>query len=106
MLRSALPLLISARVGATLTGELTGAGVPPAVADGLRGAEDAVAMGVAPVSGDMPAGLRAAVVEDSGQAFMNGVHVAVVVTGALCVLGTALAAAGLRPPRPRRAEAP
>jgi hypothetical protein len=103
---SVLVSLISARVGATLTGELTGAGVPPAVADGLRGAEDAVAMGVAPVSGDMPAGLRAAVVEGSGQAFMNGVHVAVVVTGVLCVLGTALAAAGLRPPRPRRAEAP
>lgn len=60
----------------------TGAGVPPAVADGLRAAEDAAAMGVAPVSGDLPAGLRAAVVEGSGQAFMNGVHVAVVVTGA------------------------
>ncbi|MGW0461425.1 MFS transporter [Streptomyces tendae] len=103
---SVLVSLISAKVGSTLTGELTGAGVPPAVADGLREAEDAVAMGVAPVSGDMPAGLRAAVVEGSGQAFMNGVHVAVVVTGALCVLGAALAAAGLRPPRPRRAEAP
>ncbi|WP_435251852.1 MFS transporter [Streptomyces tendae] len=103
---SVLVSLISAKVGSTLTGELTGAGVPPALADGLREAEDAVAMGVAPVSGDMPAGLRAAVVEGSGQAFMNGVHVAVVVTGALCVLGAALAAAGLRPPRPRRAEAP
>ncbi|MBQ0962232.1 MULTISPECIES: MFS transporter [Streptomyces] len=103
---SVLVSLISAKVGSTLTGELTGAGVPPAVADGLQEAEDAVAMGVAPVSGDMSAGLRAAVVEGSGQAFMNGVHVAVVVTGALCVLGAALAAAGLRPPRPRRAEAP
>ncbi|WPW33791.1 hypothetical protein P6B95_39565 [Streptomyces atratus] len=40
--------------------------------------------------------LRAAVVEGSGQASMNGVHTAVTVTGVLCLLGAALAAAGLR----------
>ncbi|GHJ04612.1 MULTISPECIES: MFS transporter [Streptomyces] len=93
---SVLVSLISARVGATLAGELTGAGVPQPVAQGLREARDAVAMGVAPVSADLPAGLRAAVVEGSGQAFMNGVHLAVLVTGALCVLGAVLAAAGIR----------
>ncbi|MFG2325871.1 MFS transporter [Streptomyces sp. NPDC048568] len=93
---SVLVSLISARVGSTLTGELTGAGVPAAVAHGLREAEDAVAMGVAPVSGDLPAGLRAAVVEGSGQAFMNGVHLAVAVTGVLCLFGAVLAAAGVR----------
>jgi hypothetical protein len=74
------------------------------MAHGLREAKDAVAMGVAPVSGDMPAGLRAAVVEGSGQAFMNGVHAAVVVTGVLCVLGAVLAATGVRRTAERPAE--
>ncbi|MGW2839536.1 DHA2 family efflux MFS transporter permease subunit [Streptomyces sp. NPDC001493] len=93
---SVLVSLISGRVGATLVGELTGAGVPARVAEGLAGAGDAVSMGVAPVSGAMSAPLRAAVVEGSGQAFMNGVHTAVTVTGALCLFGAAVAAVGLR----------
>lgn len=59
-------------------------------------AKDAVAMGVAPVSSDMPTGLRAAVVEGSGRAFMNGVHTAVAITGVLCLLGAVIAVVGLR----------
>ncbi|MFF2779368.1 MFS transporter [Streptomyces sp. NPDC058052] len=97
---SVLVSLISGRVGATLTGELTGAGVPPAVAEGLAGAKDAVAMGIAPVTDAMPAALRTAVVEGSGNAFMNGVHTAALVTTALCVAGGLLAAVGLRRPAP------
>ncbi|WP_327177600.1 DHA2 family efflux MFS transporter permease subunit [Streptomyces sp. NBC_01335] len=93
---SVLVSLISGRVGATLVGELTGAGVPARVAEGMAGAGDAVSMGVAPVSGAMSAPLRAAVVEGSGQAFMNGVHTAVTVTGVLCLFGAAVAAVGLR----------
>lgn len=93
---SVLVSLISSRVDSTLVDELTGAGVPASVAGGLREARDAVAMGVAPVSGNMTEQLRAAVVEGSGQAFMNGVHTAVTVTGVLCLLGAAFAAAGLR----------
>ncbi|MGI5163672.1 MFS transporter [Spirillospora sp. CA-253888] len=93
---SVLVSLISGRVGTTLTGELSAAGVPAPVAKGLEAAGDAVAMGVAPVSSAMPAQLRAAVVEGAGQAFMNGVHAAVLVTGVLCVAGAVLAAAGLR----------
>jgi hypothetical protein len=88
--------LITGRVGSTLQEELTRAGVAPAVAGSLHEAKDAVAMGIAPVSGDMPAPLRAAVVEGSGQAFMNGAHTAVLVTGVLCVLGAVVAAAGIR----------
>ncbi|WP_338703176.1 MFS transporter [Streptomyces sp. Q6] len=99
---SVLVSLISGRVGATLVGELTSAGVPPQVANGLTGAEDAVAMGVAPVSGSMGAELRAAVVEGSGRAFMNGVHTALTVTGLLCLLGAAVAAVGLRGTAPTR----
>ncbi|MEV2256572.1 MFS transporter [Streptomyces sp. NPDC050147] len=93
---SVLISLISSRVGSTLTGELTGAGVPEPVATGLHKAQDAVSMGAAPVSPDMPAQLRSAVVEGSSQAFMNGVHTAVTVTGVLCLLGALGAAAGLR----------
>ncbi|MGW0548783.1 MFS transporter [Streptomyces altiplanensis] len=93
---SVLVSLISSRVGSTLTGELTSAGVPAPLAERLHEAKDAVAMGVSPVSGDMPAQLRAAVVEGSGQAFLNGVHTAALVTGVLCVAGAVLAAAGVR----------
>ncbi|MFJ8650227.1 MFS transporter [Streptomyces sp. NPDC093546] len=93
---SVLISLISGRVGSTLTAELTGAGVPAPVAHGLGEAKDAVAMGVAPVSDGMTAQLRSAVVEGSGQAFMNGVHTAVLVTGVLTLAGAVLAAVGVR----------
>ncbi|MET9431625.1 MFS transporter [Streptomyces sp. NPDC003036] len=93
---SVLISLISGRVGSTLTAELTGAGVPAPVAQGLGEAKDAVAMGVAPVSDGMTAQLRSAVVEGSGQAFMNGVHTAVLVTGVLTLAGAVLAAVGVR----------
>ncbi|MFK0115316.1 MFS transporter [Streptomyces sp. NPDC090994] len=93
---SVLVSLISSRVGSTLTGELTSAGVPATAAAGLAEAKDAVAMGVAPVSDGMPARLRDAVVEGSHQAFMNGVHTAVLVAGVLCVIGALVAAVGVR----------
>ncbi|MER8224441.1 MFS transporter [Streptomyces sp. NPDC094143] len=93
---SVLVSLISSRVGATLGGSLTDAGVPHAVAARFEEAKDAVAMGVAPVSEGMPAQLRAAVTEGSHTAFMNGVHTAVLVTGVLALVGAALAVLGLR----------
>jgi EmrB/QacA subfamily drug resistance transporter len=92
---SVLVSVISARVGSTLGGELTRAGVPAATAAGLAEAKDAVAMGVAPVSAAMPGQLRAAVAEGSAQAFMNGLHAASVVTGLLCLVGAVVAAVGL-----------
>ncbi|WP_225801261.1 MFS transporter [Streptomyces sp. NK15101] len=93
---SVLVSLISGRVGTTLTGELASAGVPAPVVAGLYEAKDAVAMGVAPVTADMPATLRSAVTEGGHQAFMNGVHTSVLVAGTLCVLGALVAAAGVR----------
>lgn len=93
---SVLVSLISSRVGSTLTGELTAAGVPADAAAGLNEAKDAVAMGVAPVSGEMPDRLRSAVVEGSHQAFMNGVHTSVLVAGSLCVIGALVAVVGVR----------
>ncbi|WP_424532491.1 MFS transporter [Sphaerisporangium viridialbum] len=93
---SVLVSLISSRVGSTLTGELTRAGVPASAAGGFEKAADAVAMGISPVSDGMAAHLKAAVVEGSGSAFMNGVHSAVFLTGVLCIVGAVLAMAGLR----------
>lgn len=93
---SVLVSVITAKVGSTLGAELSGAGVPGAVAEKLEGAGEAVSMGVAPVSGGMSPQLRAAVAEGSGQAFLNGVHSAVTLTGVLCLLGALLAAAGIR----------
>ncbi|KAF3467328.1 MFS transporter [Streptomyces sp. Tu 3180] len=92
---SVLVTVIAGKVGSSLFGELTGAGVPVSLAHGLEKAEDAVAMGIAPVSSDMPAQLRAAVVEGSGQAFVNGLHSAVTVTGILCLIGAVAAFAGI-----------
>lgn len=42
----------------------------------------------------MPAQLGAAGVEGSGQAFVDGPHSAVVVTGVLCLIGAVAATAG------------
>uniref|UniRef100_UPI0028117ACF MFS transporter n=1 Tax=Streptomyces sp. TaxID=1931 RepID=UPI0028117ACF len=93
---SVLVTVIAGRVGSSLFGELTGAGVPASLAHELERAEDAVAMGIAPVSSDMPAQIRAAVVEGSGQAFVNGLHSAVTVTGVLCLIGAVAAVAGVK----------
>ncbi|MBC9714734.1 MFS transporter [Streptomyces sp. TRM66268-LWL] len=93
---SVLVSLISSRVGSTLPGELTTAQVPARMAESLSEAKDAVAMGIAPVSGDMPRQLKEAVVHGSHQAFMNGVHSAVLTAGALCVIGALLAAVSVR----------
>ncbi|MGW4807553.1 MFS transporter [Kitasatospora sp. NPDC004272] len=92
---SVLVSLIGSRVGSTLPGALTAAGVPADTAGQLATAEDAVAMGVAPVSGTMPADLRAAVTEGAHHAFLNGVHTAALTTAVLCALGALLALAGL-----------
>ncbi|WP_030371328.1 MFS transporter [Streptomyces rimosus] len=93
---SVLMSLISSRVGATLTDTLIAAGVPGPMAARLHEAKDTVAMGVSPITGDMPERLKSAVVEGSGQAFVSGVHTAALVTGVLCVVGAVLAAAGIR----------
>ncbi|GAA4967054.1 MFS transporter [Actinoplanes utahensis] len=93
---SVLISLISSRVGATLVDSLATAGVPAPMAQGLAEARDAVAMGVAPVTADMPEQVRAAIVEGSATAFLDGVHTAALVAGVLCVLGAVLAAVGVR----------
>ncbi|HEY1179644.1 MAG TPA: DHA2 family efflux MFS transporter permease subunit, partial [Phytomonospora sp.] len=54
---SILGVLLADRVGDTLTGELTGAGVPPEVAAGLAEAKSHIAQGVAPIGEGTPPGL-------------------------------------------------
>ncbi len=93
---SVLVTVIAGKAGSSLFGELTGVGVPTAMAHGLEKAEDAVAMGIAPVSSDMPAQIKAAVIEGSGQAFVNGLHSAVTVTGVLCLIGAVVAVIGIK----------
>ncbi|MER0241742.1 MFS transporter [Streptomyces sp. HSW2009] len=93
---SVLVSLIGTRVGSTLTGELTSAGVPSAAATELGAAKDAVSMGVAPVSDETPEHLRTAILEGSHHAFMNGVHTAALVSGTLAVVGALLAAGCVR----------
>ncbi|MFE7815725.1 MFS transporter [Streptomyces sp. NPDC057433] len=93
---SVLVTVIAGKAGSSLFGELTTAGVPTGLAHGLEQAEDAVTMGIAPVSGDMSAQIRAAVVEGSGHAFVNGLHAAVTVTGVLCLIGAVAAVIGIR----------
>ncbi|MFE5792815.1 hypothetical protein ACFQ8C_09580 [Streptomyces sp. NPDC056503] len=63
----------------------------------------AVAMGVAPVSDQMPERLRTAGTEGSHLAFMNGVRTAVLVAGALCVVGAVPAVLGVRRTAPETA---
>jgi hypothetical protein len=88
--------LISSRSGETLLTELTSAGVPAPLAQGLQNARDAVAMGVAPVSADMTDSVRTAVINGSGDAFLNGVHTAALTTGVLYLLGAVTALIGIR----------
>lgn len=93
---SVLVTVIAGKVGSSLFGELTGAGVPAATAHGLEKADDAVAMGIAPVSSGMSTQIKSSVVEGSGHAFVNGLHSAVTVTGVLCLIGAVAAVAGIK----------
>ncbi|GIF14373.1 MFS transporter [Actinoplanes teichomyceticus] len=93
---SVLISLISSRVGGTLVGSLTDAGVPAPLAQGLRAAQDAVAMGIAPVTPDMPGTVRAAVIEGAGAAFVAGVHTAALASGVLCLIGAVVSAVFIR----------
>ncbi|SHM56893.1 MFS transporter [Cryptosporangium aurantiacum] len=93
---SVLLSVLSGRVGSTLTGELTAAGVPAPLASGLHEAKDAVAQGVAPTPAGVSAQVQSAIVEGSAQAFVNGVHTAVLVTGIVCLIGAVVAYVGVR----------
>lgn len=95
-----LGTVLSSRVGSVLTGKLTGAGVPSALAKQLQGAKEYVSQGVAPVPNATPGPLAQAITTGSHAAFMSGLHVALVVAAVLAFVGAALA------PFIRRGESP
>lgn len=68
---SVLMSVIGSRAGSTMSDEFTSAGVPASTTEAMLAAKDAVAMGVAPVSPDMPAQLRTQIIEGSGQAVFD-----------------------------------
>lgn len=76
--------VMSARVGSTLVDKLVAAGTPPALAGKLAAAKDLVAQGVAPTG--LPA-----VVHGSHDAFLAGLHTAMVVAATAAALGAVLA---------------
>ncbi len=82
--------VLGARAGSAFSRELLDAGVPADLAEGLRSAEGAVAVGIAPVVEGMPAEVQDAVARASAEAFVSGAHTAAVVTGVLCLLGALL----------------
>ncbi|GAA2718572.1 MFS transporter [Actinocorallia aurantiaca] len=98
---SILLSVLSLRAASAVGGQFASAGVPAELAAGLEPhAKETVAMGVAPVPDGVSARVAAAVTDASGQAFMQGVHAAVAVSGTLCLLGAVLAVAVVRRGRP------
>jgi EmrB/QacA subfamily drug resistance transporter len=83
--------VLSSRVGSTLTGELTGAGVPAPVAAQLSAGRELVAQGVTPPVPGAPAALAHAIATGSQNAFMAGLHTSVMVAAGAAVVGAVLA---------------
>jgi EmrB/QacA subfamily drug resistance transporter len=83
--------LMATRVGDVLIGRLTGAGVPADVAQGLSGAGEYVAQGIAPVPPGAPAALADAVTTGAHLAFMDGFHAALLVGAAVALVAAAVA---------------
>jgi len=84
---SVLGSVLSNRVGSVLVGSLEHAGLPSVVATQLRAARPLVAAGLAPRIPQLPPLLQGAVVTGSHDAFMSGLHVAMVVAIGVSILG-------------------
>ena len=87
--------VLSSRVGATLYDELTGAGVPTAVAGQLMPTKELVAQGLSaneiPAAPHLPAALAQAVTTGSHNAFMAGLHTSVLVAAVAAGIGAVIA---------------
>lgn len=88
--------VLGARVGSSLEGSLTDAGVPGELAAELGRGEGPVAQGVAPVVEGVPGAVQAAIEQGAADAFMSGAHTAAAVTAVLCLVGAALSATLVR----------
>ncbi|MCK4176645.1 MFS transporter [Aciditerrimonas ferrireducens] len=79
--------VIATVVGSRLVGDLTHAGLPHGVAAKFQVAKELVAQGVAPVPKGAPAALAKVVTTGSHQAFMSGLHEALLVAAVVSFLG-------------------
>lgn len=87
---SVLGSILASRVGSTLVAKLGAAGVPAPVARRFLAAKQLVAQGLAPHVPGAPAPLQAAVTGASHGAFMSGLHLALAVAAAVCLVTAAL----------------
>ncbi len=87
---SILGSVLVTRVGSLLVGSLVGSGVPAGIAPRLLPATGLVAQGAAPQIAGVPAPLQHAITIGSHQAFMGGLHVAILVAAVAAFVAAAL----------------
>lgn len=82
--------VLTSRIGSVLVDRLVAAGTPTPVANQLEAAKEYVGQGIAPPVPGAPAEIQAAVVRGSHEAFMSGLHTAMLVAAIVAVLGAVL----------------
>jgi EmrB/QacA subfamily drug resistance transporter len=88
---SVLGTILSTRVGDVLMDRLTGAGLPTPAAQGLTGAKDYIAQGVAPVPPGTSAPVAHAITTGSHLAFMDGFQTSMAVAAVVALAAAAAA---------------
>jgi EmrB/QacA subfamily drug resistance transporter len=101
---SVLGTVMVDRVSSVLPAKLASAGVPAVPARQLQGHAAAIAQGVVPVAGNVPAATARAVTTGADAAFASGLDLAMLLTAAV-VLAAGLIALGLMRPKPRATPA-
>jgi EmrB/QacA subfamily drug resistance transporter len=79
--------ILSSEVGSVLVSKLTAAGTPAGVAKSLSSAKELVGEGTAPTSAKLSSAVNQAITTGSHQAFISGLHVAVLVAAGAAVAG-------------------
>ncbi len=82
--------ILGAKVGAVLLGNLLTSGVPPALAHRLTHATAVVSQGLAPISAGDSGRLAQAITQGSHAAFMEGLHLTMLVAGVVALVGAAM----------------
>jgi hypothetical protein len=99
--------LLASRVASTLAGHLTAGGVPASTAHQLaanRNVTQLVAQGVAPPVRGVSAAASHGIIAGSHQAFVSGLHTAMLVTACACFFASALGLLLGARPHPHRAS--
>jgi len=82
--------ILGAKVAGVLLGDLLASGVPPATAHRLVHATATVSQGLAPITGSDSRALVDAITRGSHAAFMNGLHLTMMVAGVVALVGAAM----------------